>query len=209
LIKIDYFLDYNFIMKRYFTPSTLLRPFLIAGAYILLSVANLSGINAQVANYSFAASSGTYTALSSPTNIFITGAWDDETPVSVPIGFSFTFNGVAYTSVFVHSNGFITFGTAATSSTYTPISSTYAAAGAVAAWGRDIQGQTAVPIGSVDYLSAGGVFTIQWSNARRYNSTTLNAESVNMQIKLVQTTNVIQIVYGSWTDAISALTRCH
>lgn len=160
---------------------------------------------AQVSNYGFAASAGTYTPITG-TNIF-SGAWDDGTPVTVPIGFTFNFNGVGYTSVSVNPNGYITFGsTTSSGSTYTAISSTTGYAGAVAAWSRDLQSQNTAPLGSVDYNSAGGVFTVQWSNARRYNSTTVNTERIDMQIRLIQATNEIKIVYGTWSDAISATT---
>ncbi len=159
--------------------------------------------SAQVSNYSFAASAGTYTALSSPTNVFASG-WDDNTAVSVPLGFTFTFNGVTYTSVYVHTNGYITFGTS--TSGYTPISGTSTVAGVVSAWGRDLQAQNTAPLGSIDYLSSGGVFTVQWSYTRRYYGTNTNAESFEMQIQLYQTTNAIKIVYGSWSNAVSATT---
>ena len=56
----------------------------------------------------------------------------------------------------------------------------------------------------MSYLSSGGVFTVQWTNARRYNLTNTNAERFDMQIKLYQTTNVVQVVYGNWSNAVSA-----
>ena len=175
---------------------------LISGAMLLFCLAQAFNASAQVANYSFAVSSGTYTALSGPTNVF-TGAWDDNTAISVPIGFTFNFNGTGYTSVFVHPNGYLTFGSS--TSGYTPISGGSAVSGVISAWGRDLQSQNTAPLGSVDYLSSGGVFTVQWSNTRRYNSTTLNAERFEMQIQLVQATGEIKMVYGTWSDAISAL----
>ncbi len=172
--------------------------------YLLCCVLLCTAVaHAQVANYSFSPSSGTYTALAAPTNVF-TGAWDDNTAVSVPIGFSFTFNGTAYTTAFVHPNGYITFGSS--TSGYVPISGGSGVSGVVSAWGRDLQSQNTAPLGSVDYASSGGVFTVQWSNTRRYNSTTVNAERFEMQIQLFQTTNVIKIVYGTWSNAVSATT---
>ncbi|MEO6254118.1 MAG: hypothetical protein ABIO79_12470, partial [Ferruginibacter sp.] len=170
--------------------------------FLLLTILFAATItNAQVANYNFAASSGTYTALVAPTNVF-SGAWDDNTAISVPIGFTFTFNGVGYTSVFVHPNGYLTFGSS--TSGYVPISGGSAVAGVVSGYGRDLQSQNTVSLGSVDYLSAGGVFTVQWSNTRRYNGTTLNNERFEMQIQLVQTTNVVNFVYGTWSNAVNA-----
>src|SRR4030095_6829989 len=160
-------------------------------------------IHSQVANYTFAASAGSYTPLFGATNVF-SGAWDDNTAISVPLGFTFTFNGVAYTTAFAHPNGYLTFGSS--TSGYLPISGGTAVAGVFSAWGSDLQSQNTAPLGSVDYLSSGGVFTLQWSNTRRYNGSTVNAERFEMQIQLVQATGVIRLVYGTWSDAMSATT---
>ncbi|MEO5905103.1 MAG: hypothetical protein ABIQ11_00140, partial [Saprospiraceae bacterium] len=140
---------------------------------------NVTVSQGQVANYSFAASAGSYTPLSGATNIFPSG-WDDNSAVSVPLGFTFTFNNIGYTSVFVHPNGYITFGSS--TSGYVPISGGSAVAGVISAWGRDLQAQNTAPMGSVDYTSSGGVFTVQWSNTRRYNGSTINTERFEMQI---------------------------
>ncbi|HMK24787.1 MAG TPA: PKD-like domain-containing protein, partial [Chitinophagaceae bacterium] len=170
---------------------------------MLLTVLFAAISHAQVANYSFAASSGTYTPLVAPTNIF-TGLWDDSNSPAIPLGFTFTFNGVAYTTCIVNTNGFISFGATlpTAGSPYTPISDVTANAGVVSAYGHDVQAQPAAPAGSVDYLSSGGVFTVQWTNARRYDAAVVQAERINFQIQLIQATNQIVIVYGSWTDAI-------
>ncbi len=173
---------------------------------LLLTVLFASAVtNAQVSTYLFAASSGTYTPIAGGTTAHATG-WDDANATAIPIGFTFTFNGVAYTTCTINSNGFITFGATTPGTTnYGSIVSTEGYSGAIAAWNRDLQAQPAAPLGLVQYSSAGGVFTVQWSDARRYNSTTANAERFDMQIKLFQTTNVIQIIYGTWADAVNAI----
>ncbi|MBK9105729.1 MAG: proprotein convertase P-domain-containing protein [Saprospiraceae bacterium] len=179
------------------------RMIMLLFAAALLWFIPTESLQAQVANYSFTASSGTYTPLVAPTNVFPSG-WDDNGAVSVPLGFTFTFNSVPYTTAFVHPNGYITFGSS--TSGYVPISGGSAVSGVISAWGRDLQAQNTAPLGSVDYVSSGGVFTVQWSNTRRYNSTTINAERFEMQIQLIQATGVIQLVYGAWSDAVSAIT---
>ena len=68
-----------------------------------------AGANAQVvAAYSFAASSGTYTAITGGT-VAASGAWDDTQVNAVPIGFTFKFNGINYTTVSINPNGYIEF----------------------------------------------------------------------------------------------------
>ncbi len=170
---------------------------------IILSGLFATNANAQVTNYGFSVSSGTYTPLVAPTNVF-TGVWDDNTGVSVPIGFTFRFNGVDYTSVFINPNGHLSFGSS--NADYGAIVGTVGSAGVIAGYARDLQSQNTAPTGNLDYLSSGGVFTVQWSNVRRYNSTTTNGERIEFQIKLFQGSNNISYVYGTWTDAESATT---
>ncbi len=182
----------KYFMRKLYVLSMLL----MAGLFL-----NKTSI-AQVSNYTFAASSGTYSPITG-TTVHAAG-WDDAVS-AVPIGFSFTFNGVTYTTCSVNSNGYITFGTTvSSSSTYVPISDNTGYGGAISAWGRDLQAQPAATTGLVQYSSTGGVFTLQWSDTRRYYGSTANAERINFQIKLYQTTNVIQVVYGTWSNAISA-----
>ena len=79
-----------------------------------------SQAQAQVNAYTFAASAGTYTPIAG--TVVHTNPWDDAV-TSVPIGFSFTFNNVAFSSVAISTNGFVTFGSTLPGNTLsTPIS---------------------------------------------------------------------------------------
>ena len=81
-------------------------------------------VNAQVSAYIFSQGSAAYTAVGSPTTVHASG-WDDAVSAAAPIPFTFNYNGVGYTSCRISSNGFLTFGaTAPTTTNYTPISST-------------------------------------------------------------------------------------
>lgn len=102
---------------------------------------------AQVNTYSFSQFGGTYTEITGGTIVATaTGtsgvpSIDDVIFPAQAIPFSFTFNGTAYTSYTLSSNGFITFGaTLPTTTTYGPISAVLAYDGAVSVTGRDIQG---------------------------------------------------------------------
>jgi hypothetical protein len=171
----------------------------------LVVLALLSGNAwAQVGGMSFSQSLGTYTAITGGTVHTTSNTWDD-TPnyTAIPIGFTFNFDGVDYTTVTISMNGFITFGATAPGTTnYTPLSSTTAYTGAVSGFGRDLQG--VVGLGEIRSESSGGVFTVQWAHARRYNGSTVNTEDFSFQIKLHQTSNTIELVYGSFTDAQTA-----
>ncbi len=168
---------------------------------LFVLIAAQTNLKAQVSAYSFSQLAGTYTAITGTavTNMNAGSAWDDAATL-VPIGFSFTFNGTAYSSVTVNSNGYIIFGTAGLNAIYTPIS-TINGSGVVAAFARDQNAQATAPLGNVQYSSTGGVFTVQWSDAKRYTTAT-TAERLFYQIKLYQTTNVVEVIYGAFTNAV-------
>ncbi|RZJ65946.1 MAG: T9SS type A sorting domain-containing protein [Flavobacterium sp.] len=101
--------------------------------------------NAQlVSSYTFSQSSGTYTPITGGVNIPSTAAAgsDDGVTTAAPIGFSFTYNGTAYTQFGINSNGWISLGSAAPSTTnpYTPLS-TSPTINIVSGFGVDIIGR--------------------------------------------------------------------
>ncbi len=180
---------------------------------------------AQVNNYAFAGSSGTYTAITGGT--LLGGvANDDEyfvdpavpaggttrNGVGFPIGFNFTFNGVVYDRVGINANGWVGLGQSALTpavnmdltSSYLPISSTSTVTPAqlqckIAAQTRDLQAQT----GSELRIQTTGttpnqVCTIQWTGYKRYSSTG-TGDVLNFQIILMENGNKVQFVYGAYT----------
>ncbi|MES2767162.1 MAG: hypothetical protein V4642_14900, partial [Bacteroidota bacterium] len=142
---------------------------------------------------SFSQSSGTYNEIAGTT--LGTGV-DDNVYLNTPIGFTFKFDGTDYTTVRVSANGWIAFGTTAPSS-YNPLST---AVNAIAALGADIQGQTT---GTLSYLTSGSspnqVFTVQWKDWTKYSRTTYPNDHYNFQIKLYESSNRIEIIYGPMT----------
>ncbi|WP_297517657.1 fibronectin type III domain-containing protein, partial [Flavobacterium sp.] len=166
---------------------------LVAMVLVLCSFTSWS----QVTGYSFAQTSGTYTPITG-TQI-IAANTDDGSSTATNIGFSFTFNGTAFTQFVANSNGGIRLGTAAPTSQYAPISTT-GNTNAIALFARDGQA-----VGGVFTLLSGSapnrVMTIQYTNfAPSYLAL---ANVMNAQIKLYETTNVVQIVYGTSTTTSS------
>lgn len=158
-----------------------------------------SKVSAQVASYTFAQASGTYTALTTPTTVHTAG-WDDNV-ASVTIPFSFTFNGTAYTSCDVSSNGFITFGgTAPGTTAFTPISGTTAYNSAISALGRDLINNGVVISTKTLGTTPNRTFVVEWNNARRYDSGAQTG-NFNFQIILLETSNIIKVVYGACTSS--------
>jgi hypothetical protein len=184
----------------------------------------------QVSSYSFSQSSVTYTPITG--GIVLGSTSDDDqrfvdpavplggttlTGVGFPIGFNFTFNGFVYDRFAVNTNGWISFGSSTltpsvnlnTSSSYTPLSSTSTdntndLVARVAALGRDLQSQTG---GELRYELTGTtpnqVLVVQWTNYRKYLAT---GDSYNFQIKLYETSNTVEVVYGTMTSNATATT---
>jgi PKD-like domain/Secretion system C-terminal sorting domain len=182
---------------------------------------SLSAVNAvcQVSSlYTFSSSPGTYTEITGGTIIATatatTGAAAlDDVVYDLPAGtipFSFTFDNIAYTGCKVSTNGFITFGTTAPAASgsatgFTPLSAVTAYSGAVSAFGRNLAGYffTGNPAqtGQLRYQTLGSapnrIFVIQYKNFKPFNySTTSFTSPVNMQIRLKETTNAIDVVYN-------------
>ncbi len=168
---------------------------------------------AQVSTYIFSQSSGTFTAITGGTVVATAtanagaAAMDDVnyTLPAATIPFTFTFNGVGYTTLNINSNGYLTFGATLppAGSPYTPISDNTGYAGAVAAWGGDIISlfNIASTTGEIRYEVVGAApnreFVVQWTNFRpSYSTSTTSAFVFDFQIRLSETSNTIKIVYG-------------
>ncbi|HNQ84110.1 MAG TPA: hypothetical protein PKM34_10735, partial [Bacteroidales bacterium] len=92
--------------------------------------------NAQVAEYYFTQQNGTYTEINGGTELWAT-SFDNEVSGAVTIP-SFTYDGTAYTAIYISVNGFITFGSAPAGTVYNPIGNTATYSGAISAFGRDL-----------------------------------------------------------------------
>lgn len=119
-------------------------------------------------------------------------------------GFSFGYDGNSYTAINISNNGFITFGaTAPTTSTYNPIAAATGYAGAIAGYGFNLVASTfagAAP--AILYQVTGSApnreLVVQFQDLARTGFTGVAADKINFQIRLVETSNVIKIVYGTW-----------
>lgn len=151
---------------------------------------------ANVAGYTFAASSGTYTAISG--TAVVSGTWDDVASASITLPFTFTYNNVPYTTVGINSNGFITLGATATT-TYCGLQTS--PANSIAGYGTDLVNASATS--SVQYTSDGSApnrrFVVQWTDCDHWNNSQQN--HITFQVILYETTNLVQVVYGTVTMA--------
>lgn len=149
---------------------------------------------AQVSYYTFSESTSTYSSISGTTAIAT--SWDNNVALNIPIGFTFNYNGTNYTTCSILANGFITFGTTVTNDGlgFNPISVSGAGFdGAISALGMDLRDSGS----AITYTTTGSApnrtFIVQWANVRRVSQT----GNFNFQIRLSETSNIIQISYGT------------
>jgi hypothetical protein len=179
---------------------------------MLLVLAFVGRVNAQVAtSYGFTQNSGTFTLNTSSGTVLwnngLFGTFDDNVSGAITIP-SFTFNGTAYTTMYVSSNGFITFGAAPATGNVTPLSSTATYARAVSAFGADLRSPPGA-FGSnsdVRWFTAGSEVVVQWRNVRRYATGTNISERFSFQIRLNTSTNRIVCVYSGITNLNAVVT---
>ncbi len=178
---------------------------------------------AQVANYAFSQATATFDTLGGGkilgTGTTAAGTYFSDSTVSagsitvnsgigLPIGFTFKFNNTNYDVFGVNVNGWIAFGQSSltpsvnmiNSSVANPISATSSAAATlqnrVSAFGRGIVAQT---ISRLSYATIGTApnrtLVVEWRNFKR--STGGSVDTLSFQIRLSETTNLVEVVYGT------------
>ena len=162
---------------------------------------------------------GTYTDLGTTGTAITVANTDDDNSAAQPIGFSFQFEGQTFTQFVLSTNGFLKLGGSAPSTTtlyytdpqaYTGTSAFNSTDPAdvnlIAAFGCDL---TTSPTATAEFrrVTTGAapnrVCTVQWKDMSDYGSTTFpnQYDDVNFQIKLYETSNRIELVYGSFTSS--------
>ncbi|MBD2724425.1 T9SS type A sorting domain-containing protein [Hymenobacter armeniacus] len=161
---------------------------------------------------------GTYTDLGTNGTAITTSSTDDANSAAQNIGFTFTYNGTAFTQFVLNTNGLIRLGSAApsvanlfgvyetgqTAPGVDPVGSTNAAdVNLIMPFNFDLIPGT----GTAEYRVAttgtapNRVCTIQWKNVSDKSGTARLSQYANMsfQAKLYETTNNIEFVYGPTT----------
>jgi len=156
----------------------------------------------QVSSYTFGYSTVTYTEITGGTQLGSGTTVDDNVYNANNIGFTFNYNGTGYTQFSVNANGFLAMG-ASVFSSYTAISSG-STNNIIAVNNHDLQGNAA---GTIRYELLGTapnrVLVVQWKDFRHYGAT---GDNHNFQIRLSETSNRIELVYGPFTQNASART---
>jgi hypothetical protein len=145
-----------------------------------------------ITNYTFSATSGTFTPLSGGTAVDVIEA-DQQYSGALPLGFDFWYMGVRYTQVYASSNGWLSF-TAPTDSTAFNNLTSSAPRPLVAPLWDDLSGTT---VGSASYQTSGSapnqVFTMEWLNWK-WNYQAADPV-ISFQVKLYEGTGAVEFVY--------------
>lgn len=193
----------------------------LALAALVATAASSTSALAQSLNYTVSGATnvaGTYTDLGTNGTAITTADLDNANSTAQPIGFTFNYNGQAFTQFILNTNGWMKLGSTAPSNalgTYEYVSDVFSTSNAadqniIAALGADLIGTAAA--GSEYRVATTGtapnrVCTIQWKNIADKSLTLTSGavpaqySNVNFQVKLYETTNVVELVYGTFTPA--------
>ncbi len=173
---------------------------------VLLCFSTFQSLSQTVTNYIFTPSSSTFTALSGATSVTITGNMDDGYSNNIPLGFTFYYNSISYTSLSVSTNGFVSLGQS--------IGATNGFANNLAVGATPLSPRPILaPLWDdlshfnatdISYLTSGTapnrVFTLQWLNSRwQYNAA---AAGISTQLRLSEADSKIEFLYRTEAGAL-------
>ncbi|MFN8246396.1 MAG: GEVED domain-containing protein [Ferruginibacter sp.] len=155
--------------------------------------------------YQFSGAAGTYTPISGTTATFDED--DDGLATSLPIGFTFTYNGSTYTTFNVSTNGNVQL-SASPNNHWT--NSLAAPTGSFINILAPLWDDNNLSGGNVQYSTTGTpgsqILTIQFTGIHIGGTGSSSNPTIDMQVKLFEGTNAIQFVYGSNSGAFSSTT---
>ena len=150
--------------------------------------------NAWTSVWYFSQTPGTYTAITGGT-VLGTTANDENVFTALSIGFTFNYNGIAYTQFSAATNGFIALGATVTTATL-PLSAG-TTNNVISALGMDLIGQTGASLQyKLEGTSPARTLVVQWTNYLRKGKT---GDAINFQIRLNENNNSIVYSYGTFT----------
>jgi hypothetical protein len=178
------------------------KKFFILAMVFSIGVSNV--ISQTITNYTFSASSGTFTTISGGILPAAgSGTADEGNANGIPIGFDFWYMGIRYTTISASSNGWITLGANITNATpVNNLSSGGAPRPILAPLWDDLDDQSTNNITYVTTGTAGSrIFTIQYINIKW--SRTASSTVISFQVKLYETTGRIEFIYRQESGSVN------
>ncbi|GAA4389726.1 hypothetical protein GCM10023186_37270 [Hymenobacter koreensis] len=150
---------------------------------------------------------GTYTALGTTGTAIVVTDPDDDNSTAQPIGFTFVYNGQSFTQFVLNTNGALKLGSTPPSDDldYFPESTDPADQNMLFPLFQDLVAASATTSFRVATTGAAPnrVCTVEWSGMREFDSPA-QLTNGSFQVKLYETTNQIEFVYGPATPGTGA-----
>ena len=178
------------------TPATI-----CAGDTSQLQAIGTVAYNNTVSAYSFAASTGTYSTISG-TDLGAGAIGDDVGEGNLPIGFTFNYNGAAYTVFGARSNGLIELGQTTPALTGFFGNNLTTNANCIAPLWDDNNTTGATITYKTNGVAPNQVLTVQFTGMHVGSTGSATNPTIDFQIKLYETTGVVEFVYGSTSAAL-------
>ncbi len=182
-------------------PPTFWRLVLLLAAVAFLASVQ-PGRAQDVSRYTFAASSGTFTPVvggTVPHDMYVpaqTLSKNDGISSAITLPFPFMYGGVARTTLQATTDGYIDFSGAGTYSQSDNANATAVGMSLIAPFFDDLNGVSGTASYAVTGTAPSRVFTFEWLNWGVYSGDAATATpSLSFQVKLYETTNIIQFVY--------------
>jgi len=157
-------------------------------------------------SYTFANTTNTFSTIvgGSGTTAVTLSSMDDGISSNIAMPFSFNFSNTNVVNFQINSNGWLGFntGTASTSTTnYSALSGTVN--NVISAFNRDLNGNNTTA--TTYYYQVSGtapnrILKVEWVNIKSFSST-INPNNGNFQIWLYETSNVVEIRYGTFASS--------
>jgi hypothetical protein len=170
--------------------------------FLLIALLLITGSTQAIAQspfyYTFSNSTSPFALLTGATAVTATNSSNDDGISAVQnIGFTFNFNGTAFTQFKMNTNGWIGLGSAATATTnYSSLNG--AESNVIAAYSGDLTSTG----GAMSFLTSGTpgsqICKIEWKSTTEFTASEVPAAS-NFQIWLYEGTDVIEIHYDAFT----------
>lgn len=168
----------------------ILQIFLLVAMYVYFP------LNAQSMKYEYSTSSAAFNAVSGGTQIALTGTLDEGYSAPIPFGFTFNYNGVAYDSFQVSTNGFVRLGQGLTSATATNALGGTVRQIVAPLWDDLKLADTTSLNYSVSGSTPNRILTVEWINA--FWSFSAASANARFQIRFYEGSNKIEFHYGQF-----------
>lgn len=181
-----------------------MKKLLLSFCFFVFSLGGSNVVLGQLSNYTFSAVNGSFSYVTGYTQpgTLSGGTWDDGYYNSIPIGFTFNYNGTNYTTLSASTNGWVVLGTTLSASTNTNNLTSGGTRPLLAPLWDDLAMSNS---GWFRYVTTGSspnrIFTIEFYH-EEWNYTA--SEGITFQIKLYETTNIIDFVYQQEAGAVAS-----